>query len=165
MLSRSASWMTGTTKPPGAATAIPMFTRFLRMIASPSQDAFTIRCSLRASATTFATNARCVRLTPSRRAKSPFACSLSRTRFDTSASTRVQASGTVAALLVMFSAIMRRTGVTGTRSSSAAGPDSIPRASMNACTSFRVTLPLMPVPVSWDRSTSCCSARRSTAGE
>ena len=30
---------------------------------------------------------------------------------------------------------------------------------------MRVTLPLMPVPATCDRSTSCCSASRSTAGE
>ena len=44
-LSRSASWTTGTSSPRSVATAMPRWTRFLRMILSSAQVAFRYGCS------------------------------------------------------------------------------------------------------------------------
>ena len=58
MLNCWASWITGTISPSGPATAMPMFMRLLRMMASPSQEAFSVGFPRRASTTILMTKGR-----------------------------------------------------------------------------------------------------------
>src|SRR5215217_4611891 len=58
MFSSSASGMTGTTRASSRSTATPMFTRFLRMMRSPSHTEFNTGFSLRLSTTAFTMNGR-----------------------------------------------------------------------------------------------------------
>ena len=138
-------------------------------MASPPHVELTRGFSFSAAATAWTMNAMNVRLTPSRCRKSDFTASRSATSPVTSASTVLQASGIWLVLLTMLSAMVRRTGVRGTRSSSALSASdsavSAARPATWASTSLRVTRPPMPLPCTADRSTPCSAASRRTAGE
>ena len=178
ILSWSASWSTGTINPSGAATARPRLIRFLRMILSPPQVAFMVGNDLNASTTALEMNGRNVREPPCFCSNSALTDVRRATRPVTSTSTVLQACGISVTLRTMASAIIRRTGVSGTWVScpSAEVSPTTGRASAAAVawaaplsTNFRmsslVIRPPRPEPWIRDTSTECSWAKRRTAGD
>ena len=92
---------------------------FFRIMASSAQDELSRGFSRSDSATAFITKCKYVRLTPSRRWKSSLSASRRRTSPLTSTSVIDHAAGISDALRFIFAAIIRRTGDSGRRSSSA----------------------------------------------